>query len=74
MKRKILIGAGIFFMALSFNSCENTCKICKKVYYDSSGSYIREDGEAEYCGAELLAIDGRTINLGALGSAKWECD
>jgi tRNA-dihydrouridine synthase len=44
------------------------------VYYDGSGTYLREDGAAEYCGVELIAIDGRTIDLGSLGSAKWECN
>jgi hypothetical protein len=73
MKRKVIIAASFFLITLAFSSCEDTCKVCKKVYYDGSGTYLREDAEAEYCGVELLAIDGKTINLGALGSAKWEC-
>ena len=74
MKRKIIIAAASFILiTLAFSSCEDTCKVCKKVYYDGSGAYLREDAEAEYCGVELIAIDGKTINLGALGSAKWEC-
>ena len=73
MKRKLIIFASFILITLAFSSCEDTCKVCKKVYYDGSGTYLREDAEAEYCGVELVAIDGKTVNLGALGSAKWEC-
>jgi hypothetical protein len=74
MKRKLIIAAVFVLIAWGFTSCEKTCKFCKKVYYDGSGNYIREDGGADYCGVELIAIDGKTIDLGALGSAKWECN
>lgn len=73
MKRKLVIVASFILITLAFSSCEDTCKICKKVYYDGSGAYLREDAEAEYCGAELLLIDGKTVNLGSLGTATWEC-
>jgi hypothetical protein len=43
------------------------------MYYDSNGNFKSEDAEAEYCGVELLAIDGKTVDLGSLGSAKWQC-
>jgi hypothetical protein len=74
MKRKLIIALVLVFIAFGFTSCKKTCKTCKKVYYDGSGTYLREDGEAQYCGVELVAIDGRTIDLGSLGSAKWECN
>jgi hypothetical protein len=73
MKRKLIIAAVFVLIAWGFTSCEKTCKTCKKVYYDGSGTYLREDGEASYCGLELAAIDGKTIDLHDLGSAKWEC-
>lgn len=74
MKRKLVIAAVFVFLTVAFSSCTEKCKYCKKVYYDGSGTYIREDAGADYCGAELLLIDGKTIDLGALGSAKWECN
>jgi uncharacterized ferredoxin-like protein len=74
MKKNLLRAAAFIIIAVSVNSCEGlNCKTCKKVYYDQSGTFLREDAEAEYCDVELLAIDGKTIDLGALGSAKWEC-
>jgi hypothetical protein len=74
MKRKLLLGAAFLFVAWAATSCEGlNCKTCKKVYYDQSGNFLREDAEAEYCDLELLAIEGKTIDLGALGSAKWVC-
>jgi hypothetical protein len=73
MKRKLILAALFVLVTVSFSSCEKTCKTCKKVYYDGSGAYLSEDAEAEYCGAVLLTIEGKTIYLGALGSAKWEC-
>jgi hypothetical protein len=73
MKRKLIIAIAFVLIAGSFTSCEKTCKTCKKVYYDGSGNYLSEDAEAEYCGAVLLSIEGKTIDLGAIGSAKWEC-
>jgi hypothetical protein len=74
MKRKLVIVLVLVFIAIGFTSCKKTCKTCKKVYYDGTGTYLREDGAAEYCGVELVAIDGRTIDLGSLGSAKWVCN
>jgi hypothetical protein len=43
------------------------------MFYDKNGNFTREDAEAEYCGVELLAIDGKTVDLGVLGSGKWSC-
>jgi hypothetical protein len=73
MKRKLLFIGTLFFFVIAFTSCEKSCKTCKKVYYDKSGNITSQDAEADYCGVELIAIDGKTIDLGALGSAKWEC-
>jgi hypothetical protein len=75
MKRKLLFAGAFILITWAFTSCDalKTCKTCKKVYYDGTGAYLREDGEAEYCDAMLLAIEGKTIDLGDLGSAKWEC-
>jgi hypothetical protein len=73
MKRKILYVAVLLLVAVSFNSCDKNCKVCKEVFYDKNGNFTREDAEASYCGVELLAIDGKTVDLGVLGSGKWSC-
>ena len=73
MKKKFIYVVCFFLIVLIAPSCEKSCKTCKKVYYDDAGTYLREDGEAEYCGVELIAIDGKVVDLGALGTAKWEC-
>jgi hypothetical protein len=73
MKRKIFYIAVLLLIAVSFNSCDKSCKVCKEVFYDKNGNFTREDAEAEYCGVELLAIDGKTVDLGVLGSGKWSC-
>jgi hypothetical protein len=73
MKKKLLFVFSFVAITLAFSSCEDNCKVCKKMYYDSNGNFKNEDAEAEYCGVELLAIDGKTVDLGSLGSAKWQC-
>jgi hypothetical protein len=74
MKKKLIQAVCLIVFVFVAPSCEKSCKTCKKVYYDGSGNYLREDGAGQYCGVELMAIEGKTINLGALGSAKWECN
>jgi hypothetical protein len=77
MKRKIFYLVCFVVVACSINSCNaisKNCKTCKKVYYDKSGNKTSEDSPAEYCGVELLGIDGKTVDLGALGTAKWVCN
>jgi hypothetical protein len=73
MRRKIFYVAVLLLIAISFNSCDKSCKVCKEVFYDKNGNKSSEGAEAEYCGVELLAIDGKTVDLGALGSGKWSC-
>jgi hypothetical protein len=74
MKKKLLFVFSFVALTVAFSGCEDSCKTCKRVYYDSNGNYKSEDQtEAEYCGVELLAIDGKTVDLGALGTAKWQC-
>jgi hypothetical protein len=73
MKRKLFYVAALILITISFNSCDKSCKVCKEVFYDKNGNFTREDAEAEYCGVELLAIDGKTVDLGVLGTGKWSC-
>ena len=74
MKKKIIFA--LFLVAIIFlaPACEKTCKSCVKIYFDGTGTEYRRDGAADYCGVELIAKDGKTVDLGALGTAKWECN
>jgi hypothetical protein len=74
MNKKIIYAVFLILIVFAAPSCQKNCKTCKKVFYDSSGTYLREDSAAQYCDAELLAIDGTKVDLGSLGSAKWECN
>jgi hypothetical protein len=73
MRRKIFYVSVLLLIASSFNSCDQSCKVCKEVFYDKNGNITSEGAEEEYCGTELLSIDGKTVDLGALGSGKWSC-
>jgi hypothetical protein len=71
MKKKIIFATCLILFAFAFTSCTKTCKYCKKVYYVGS-SYDHEDAESQYCGLELIAIDGTSTTVGAY-TVKWEC-
>jgi hypothetical protein len=76
MKRKLLFAGAFIILAWAGSSCEalRTCEVCKKVYYDGNGAVTSQDAEASYCDAELIAIKATgTIDLGQLGTAKWDC-
>ena len=74
MKKKILSGAGLLFVAWAFTSCEalGDCGFCKTVTYES-GVKINESGETEYCGTDLLTQKAKPdITIGNLVT-KVEC-
>lgn len=74
MKRKIIIGVTFITMTCLFNSCElGNCKICRQVTYDSSGSVIHEGQEAEYCDADLIAIELKEDIYVGGNRISWEC-
>jgi len=74
MKRKILFGAGLLFVALAFNACEalGDCGFCKNVTYEN-GSVINSGTETEYCGTDLVTQKAKPdITIGSLVT-KVEC-
>lgn len=75
MKRKIIIPIVFVSMVFSVNSCgllEDECKVCRRVVYED-GVFVSEDDEAEYCGVELIAIEGQQTTIGSQ-TLVWECD
>ena len=72
MKKKLIFAAAFILIALSFNSCEDTCKFCKTVTYEN-GTVINEGTETEYCGADLLKKEATPdVTVGSL-TTKVEC-
>lgn len=72
MKRVLLYAAGFVFIAISFTSCEKSCKICQQNTYNSSG-LVTAGTETEYCDAALLRIEATPdVTVGSL-TTKWEC-
>lgn len=72
MKRKILFGAAVLFLAWAATSCEDTCGFCKTVTYED-GVKINESGETEYCGSDLVTQKAKPdIRIGSLVT-KVEC-
>jgi hypothetical protein len=74
MKRKLLFGAVFIFITWAVTSCEaiRTCKICKQVTYEN-GVVINEGNEAEYCDAELIAIEATPDYISGNIRTTWEC-
>jgi hypothetical protein len=68
MNRKLLFGAAFLFIAWAATSCEalSDCKFCKMVTTDSTTGYVIEGGETEYCGVELITIEGSSETVGTL--------
>lgn len=68
MKRKLLFAAAFFFVAWAVTSCESLsdCKFCRTVATDSYDGSVVEGGETEYCGAALLAIQGKSFKVGTV--------
>jgi len=75
MKRKVLLAIAFTGMTVAFNSCEalGTCKICRQVTYNLNGGVIKEDPEAEYCDAALIAIEAKDDLIVNNTRISWEC-
>jgi hypothetical protein len=56
MKRKILSGVLVLFIAAGFTACEglSDCEICKLVIRNSDGDIIESGVQGEYCGTALI--------------------
>ncbi len=75
MKRTLIIAASFIFFTLSFTSCEmlGSCKVCREITFQTGRGIIHEGPEAEYCDAELVAIE--TQDDVVIGDKRyyWEC-
>jgi hypothetical protein len=73
MKRKLLFGASLLFIAWAATSCEDLlCKFCKNVTYEN-GAVINSGTETEYCGADLITKEATPdVTIGSL-TTKVEC-
>lgn len=74
MKRKLLFGAALMFVAWAATSCTalSDCKFCKNVTYEN-GSVLNSGSETEYCGTDLIKKEATPdVTVGAL-TTKVEC-
>lgn len=73
MKRKLMLAACFVFIALSFTSCQNNCKVCQQNTYDSGGNLLTTGSDTEYCDAALLGIEAtKDVTVGGV-TTKWVC-
>ncbi len=75
MKRKILFGTILLFISLAFTSCEKLsgCKTCKQVSTDSQTGDVTETADTEYCGTDLISIEGKApVTVGNV-TTRWQC-
>lgn len=75
MNSKIKACILFVFITMAFSSCEplGTCKICREVTYEVGGGVISEGPEAEYCDAELIAIEAKDDIIIGNKRYSWEC-
>lgn len=76
MKKRILFFATFLIIAAGLTSCEellSNCKICRLNTYEN-GALISSAQEAEYCGAELIAIQATAPTTVGSTTTEWECD
>jgi len=74
MKKKIIFAVFLVLIILAAPSCQKDCKNCKKVYYTNGTTFDHEDDPAQYCGAELLVIEGTDPMTIGPYTVKWECN
>lgn len=74
MRKTIVFLFFLLFIASAFNSCEvlSNCKICRQVTY-IDGKVDYEGPEAEYCDAELIAIEAKPDIINGNTRLSWEC-
>lgn len=75
MKRTIIIAATFILFTIAFTSCETlgSCKICREITYQTGRGIINEGPEAEYCDAELVAIETQADVIIGDKRYYWEC-
>jgi hypothetical protein len=73
MKRILSYSAAFVFIVLSVTSCEKNCKVCAQNTYDSSNKLVTAGTDAEYCDAELIAVEAiKDVTISGM-TTKWEC-
>ena len=76
MKKKAFIFAAFLLMAAGITSCEgllDNCKICSLNTYED-GVLINSAQTAEYCDADLVAIQATPPSTVGSTTTQWECD
>ena len=75
MKRILAITTSFILLSIAFVSCEilGSCKICCEITYQTGKGIINEGPEAQYCDADLVAIE--TQGDVVIGDKRyyWEC-
>jgi hypothetical protein len=74
MKRTLIFGVSLFFIAWAFTSCEalSGCGLCKDVIYENN-AVLSESSETEFCGEELIKKKATApVTVGSL-TTKVEC-
>lgn len=75
MKKKFIGYTCLFLISVAFTSCEgllDNCKVCSLNTYED-GAKILSQSEAEYCDAELLAIQAIPAETDGNLVIRWEC-
>jgi hypothetical protein len=73
MKRKLMYAAGFVFIALSFSSCQKTCKVCQQNTYINN-TLDHSSSPTEYCGTDLIKIEATPDFVLGTSTTKWECN
>lgn len=78
MKRKLVYFAGLVLIACAFTSCEalsGNCQVCALVSRNATtGAWISEESESEFCDEELLGIKAiPPVTTGGVTTG-WECN
>jgi hypothetical protein len=68
-----MYASGFVFFALSFTSCQKSCKVCQQNTYNSSNVLLTTGSDTEYCDAALLRVEA-TPDVTVLGvTTRWVC-
>lgn len=74
-RKKLYLFILLVLIASGLNSCENllgNCKVCQLNQYEGD-VLITPGPEAEYCDAELIAIQAIKDEVDGVYTYKWEC-
>jgi hypothetical protein len=74
--KKIIYPLLFLLFSAGLTSCEglfDDCRVCRLNTYEN-GNLINSAQEAEYCGAELIAIQAKAPETIGATTYVWECD